>query len=370
MDRKTAEMSFEEGHFQNGKNMKIRIIIAVLFFGIFPLVKHSQAATPADPNALPVTKAVLDYLANLPNNGSSNRIIAGQHTYMTDNLIPSIYRDTGKYPGLIGIDYFYQNNSSTNNQAITWAHNNHALITVCHHWNNPNGGDAWNTSNVDFTQMVIAGTSLNSKFNSLLDQVAGGFQTLQNANPPVVVLYRPFHEMNGGWFWWGGKDPTQFKNVWIYMFNYLTGTKGLHNILWVYGPNGSIDTTYYPGSQYVDIVGADVYGSPSIGKLSGYDNLPSLNKPFGLTEWGPCPPDGCSSKQDISQLLSGIKGSMPKTVFWMNWAESFSLDYHLDGTKTLFADPWVITADEIPSFDGGGTTDTMPPAAPTGLRIN
>lgn len=154
------------------------------------------------------------------------------------------------------------------------------------------------------------------------------------------------------------------------MFNYLTGTKGLHNILWVYGPNGSIDTTYYPGSQYVDIVGADVYGSPSIGKLSGYDNLPSLNKPFGLTEWGPCPPDGCSSKQDISQLLSGIKGSMPKTVFWMNWAESFSLDYHLDGTKTLFADPWVITADEIPSFDGGGTTDTMPPAAPTGLRIN
>jgi len=58
---------------------------------------------------------------------------------------------------------------------------------------------------------------------------------------------------------------------------------------------------------------------------------------------------------------------MPKTVFWMNWAESFSLDYHLDGTRILFADPWVITADEIPSF---GSTDSIAPAAPTGLKIN
>jgi len=331
------------------------------------------AAPASDPQASSKTQAVLDYLTNLPNR-SDKRVISGQNTgvnYVTDNLIENIHTATGKYPGLVGVDYFYANNSTTNNQIIAWSNAN-SLITIHHHWNNPatggsysrnnvaGAGSAWDTTNVDFVQLITNGTALNTTFKSYLDTVAGGLQTLQNNN--VTVLYRPFHEMNGDWFWWGGKNTTQFKNVWIYMFNYLTKTKGLHNLLWVYTPNATLDTTFYPGSAYVDVVGIDLYGASTVPKVSGYDQLSTLNKPFAITEYGPCSPSGCTSSKDWSSFISSLKANMPKTAYWANWAETFSMTYN-SGTSTVLADPWVITRDEI------ALSTTQPLPAPGGLRI-
>jgi mannan endo-1,4-beta-mannosidase len=353
----------------------IVIPVSLLFLIISTFYPGTAFAAPAaDPQASPKTQAVLDYITNLPNR-SDNRVISGQHTFMTDNLIEKILSDDGKYVGLVGVDYFYENNASTNNQLITWSNAN-SLITVCHHWNNPvtgsinspsygsGSGTAWDTTSVDFTQLITNGTALNTKFNGYLDAVAAGFQTLENAG--VTVLYRPFHEMNGNWFWWGGKNSTQFKNVWIYVFNYLTQTKGLHNLLWVYAPNATLDWTYYPGSQYVDIVGVDIYSALNVPKVSGYDQLSTYNKPFGLTEWGACGPAGGCSPMDISPMIASIKANMPKTAFFMAWAQNFSLDYNL-GTTKLFADPWIITRDDI-SLAGTGTGPSAP-SAPIGLQI-
>ena len=67
-----------------------------------------------------------------------------------------------------------------------------------------------------------------------LDILAAGLGELQDAG--VVVLWRPFHEVNGDWFWWGGKKPETFIRVWRHMFDYFTKTKKLNNLLWVYGP--------------------------------------------------------------------------------------------------------------------------------------
>jgi mannan endo-1,4-beta-mannosidase len=313
----------------------------------------------SDPQASSKTQAVLDYITNLPNR-SDNRVVSGQHTFMTDNLIENVHTDSGKYVGLVGIDYFYQNNSSTNNQVIAWSNAN-ALISVVDHMNNPlTGGTAWDTTTVDLTQMITPGTTLNNTFKGVLDKIATGLTTLQSNN--VVVLFRPFHEMNGDWFWWGNKNTTQFKNLWIYTFNYLTQTKGLHNLLWVWSSNADLTWTYYPGSQYVDIVGVDRYSALTVPKVAGYDQLSTYNKPFGLTEWGACGPAGGCSPMDISPLIASIKTNMPKTAFFMAWAEAFSLDYNT-GTSKLLADPWVITRDEI------AFSTIQPLAAPGGLRI-
>lgn len=335
-------------------------LLLLLFLSFSPVTAF--AAPAADPQASAKTQAVLDYITNLPNL-SSNRVVSGQHTFMTDNLIQNIYNASGKYVGLVGVDYFYQNNSSTNNQIIAWSNAN-SLITIVDHLNNPKtGGNAWDTNftDTDLVSMITNGTALNTTFKGVLDSIAAGLANLQSNN--VVVLFRPFHEMNGNWFWWGGKTTTNYKNLWIYTFNYLTTTKGLHNLLWVWSPITTLDWAYYPGAQYVDIVGADIYGSPTVSQISGYSSLSTYNKPFAITEWGPCDPStGCTSPVDVSPLIGSIKTNMPKTAYWVNWAQSWSL-YYNTGTATLFADPWVITRDDI--LLSAGTK----PSAPGGLHV-
>jgi mannan endo-1,4-beta-mannosidase len=82
--------------------------------------------------------------------------------------------------------------------------NKDGFITIDTHFPNPvspNGGDLRNRSNLTFTDLLKPETTTGQRWRSYLDIVAEGFNNLQQAN--VTVLYRPFHEMNGGWFWWG-----------------------------------------------------------------------------------------------------------------------------------------------------------------------
>jgi len=80
---------------------------------------------------------------------------------------------------------------------------------------------------VDLNTLLAAGTETHTRWMGELDQIARGLQELEDAG--VVVLWRPFHEMNGGWFWWGAHDPETFIQVWRQMFDYLAKTKGLDN---------------------------------------------------------------------------------------------------------------------------------------------
>jgi mannan endo-1,4-beta-mannosidase len=348
----------------------------------------TPSASTVDVNANAKTKATLNYLYNLPNNGSSNRTIIGQQTGMWDNIIPKIYSSTGKYPGFIGIDFEYSNNASDINTAIGWANMN-ILIGVNTTWNNPvtgslynpasggtgTPGTAWDTTNVDFVQLITDGTALNTKFKTYLDALATGLLQFQNAG--VTVLYRPFQEVDGAWFWWGAKDPTQFKNAWIYVFNYITVTNGLHNVLWIWCPTQDLSASalsYYPGSQYVDIIAVDKYSALPIAAITGYSNIGTApyDKPFAIGEFAPCSPTaGCSSPVDVSNMMAGIKSNMPKTIYINEWTDTpgvnFSLAY-MTGVSALFADPWVITQDDIPSLTGT-TTYTVTPSAGTGGTI-
>jgi mannan endo-1,4-beta-mannosidase len=75
----------------------------------------------------------------------------------------------------------------------------------------------------------------------------------------VPVLWRPLHEGEVQWFWWGSKGPDSFRALWQLMFNRLTQVHNLHNLIWVYTAGTKME--WYPGDQYVDIVGVDAYPS-------------------------------------------------------------------------------------------------------------
>ncbi len=122
---------------------------------------------------------------------------------------------TGHTPALIGCDYaagWFERTPPTQdinyscNQYLKEHSNKKGLVQVENHLPNPvfpNGGGLGNKSNLTFTDLLKPETETGKRWRSFLDVVAEGLNDLQQAN--VTVLYRPFHEMNGGWFWWGGQ---------------------------------------------------------------------------------------------------------------------------------------------------------------------
>ncbi len=125
--------------------------------------------------------------------------------------------------------------------------------------------------NAAFKDLITDGTELNGNFKRELEVNARFFKALRDNG--IAAIYRPFHEMNGNWFWWCAQqgpnsvavDPQCIKELWQYVYDYYTGELGLDNLLWSYCPNVSGSSSilpmadFYPGSEYVDIVGVDWY---------------------------------------------------------------------------------------------------------------
>lgn len=111
---------------------------------------------------------------------------------------------------------------------------------------------------------ILPGGELNDVYNGYLDLIARYALILQEAGVPV--LFRPFHENNGSWFWWGASfcDEETYKNVYRYTVEYLRDGKNVHNFLYVYSPNGPFEgkedyESRYPGDNYVDVISFDMY---------------------------------------------------------------------------------------------------------------
>ena len=152
-----------------------------------------------------------------------------------------------------------------------------------------NGNDIWRwadnlPSQKEWDELTTDGTELNNLWRKQMDGIAVYLKQLQAAGVPV--LWRPFHEMNGVWFWWCNKPGENgFKKLWISMYNYLTDYHKLNNLLWVWNTNAPRNNPgdeagpyadYYPGSDYVDVLAADVYHADW--KQSHHDELVALGK--------------------------------------------------------------------------------------------
>lgn len=176
----------------------------------------------------------------------------------------------GKFPAILGLDVGYYSQTgidhgadiATTEQAITcWEKG--GIVTLCWHWLAPEKyiTGTWYSAfrpehvNMNLTKIMNGedeeGMAL---LKQDIDNVAQELLKMQEAGVPV--LWRPLHEASGGWFWWGAEGAETYKKLYILLYDTLTNEYGLNNLIWLW--NGQ-DGEWYPGDEYVDIVGIDIY---------------------------------------------------------------------------------------------------------------
>lgn len=159
----------------------------------------------------------------------------------------------------------------------------------------------------------------------------------------VNVLWRPFHEFDGQWFWWGKGGAENFKRLWILMYDHFTEDLGLNNLIWVlgYSHNGKDMKKWYPGDEYCDIVGADSYEVAENGAekrlYTGVNKVAKNRKPLWMHECGQIP--------TVEQLEKTPWGS------FMTWHTEWLIDTNTkESLNAIYNSDYVITLDELPSF--------------------
>lgn len=193
----------------------------------------------------------------------------------------------------------------------------------------------------DAANATVEGTWENKVFTDDLKNIAVYLKLLKDADIPV--LWRPFHEAAGGWFWWG-KDATSLKAMWIAMFNYFKA-QGLDNLIWVWTAEGN-DADWYPGDQYVDIIGRDLYNKETADCVSEFTSISAAygNKIVSLSECG------------TVGLISEQWNSGARWSWFMPWYDG----ENEDGTPAVHADEawwkdamnqdFVISREDLPSM--------------------
>ncbi len=194
--------------------------------------------------------------------------------------------------------------------------------TVINPWN---GQDERNKDIGEFDDLFTPGTEAYQRFHEELDFIAAGLEKLQFRGIPV--LFRPFHENTGGWFWWGRATvtPEQYQHLWRYTFDYLENTHELDNLIWVYGASTSnyeLIPQTYPGDDYVHVVGISNYGcNPGRSDvIASYETFKEIapEKPFAFTELGP-ERDGQCTEHYNDDVIAAIEHDIPDLLYFLNW---------------------------------------------------
>ena len=144
------------------------------------------------------------------------------------------------------------------------AHQLGGIITMSTHPHNFVTGGDFNDTSGNVVQEILPGGSKNNQFNQWLDRIAELAHNLKtDEGKTIPVIFRPFHEQTGSWFWWGESttNPEQYKALYRYTVEYLRDQKGVHNFLYAYSPGAGNDRYFktYPGDAYVDVLGIDSY---------------------------------------------------------------------------------------------------------------
>ena len=308
---------------------------------------------------------------------NENKYISGQHIGDQctqrdfDNNMLALFEDTGKWPAMIGVDYFrgvsYDGEHATDSMGKTdtlieyWADG--GLTTVSAHIINPwtGGGSREKTyTGGGYADAYTQGTTAHTNLQADFDLLADHFLRLQDEG--VVVLFRPFHEMNGPWFWWYTTNANQFIQLWRYWQRYLIEERGVHNLLYVFSPNASgfsigAPHNYYPGDDYVDIIALDLYRDDLLNApVSDYtdfiDNGKALGKPFGFGELGRNF-NNLSNSETWDQLgmIEVMDENFPQTVFWQSWASWENANMAIvdlpHAYELMVEEPTVLTRDEL-----------------------
>ena len=260
----------------------------------------------ANPNANEAARRVMTFLCD----NYGKKVISGQQSQEGPFGLPNaaVWRGTGgSYPAILGMDFLNLcparvakgDTSNVIEYAIEYWEKG-GLITFSWHWcpdgSYDNGKNDWGTFYTENTRFNLAKVMSGQDdygYRMLLrdiDAIAGHLKQLQDAGVPI--LWRPLHEASGGWFWWGASGPEAYLKLYKLLFQRLTYYHGLNNLIWVW--NGQ-DAAWYPGDEYVDVIGEDIYPGERVYTSQAARFLKALSytegrKLIALTENG-CIPD-------------------------------------------------------------------------------
>lgn len=323
---------------------------------------HQVTGELTDPQATPEASSLMRYLAD----GYGENVLSGQQETkpctegQSTSCVEWLEENTGKAPAAAGFDLMDYSpsrvergtTSTAVEDALAWDGRG-GITTMLWHWNAPSGlidepGKEWYRGfYTDATTFDVAkaidepGSADHELLLRDIDAIAVQLGRLQDAGVPV--LWRPLHEAEGGWFWWGAKGPEPVKKLWRLMYERLTGEHGLHNLIWVWN---SVDPEWYPGDDVVDVVSYDSYpAAGDHGPVSGpYQQLVELGadrKLVALTENGSIP--------DPDQLAA----YRADWRWFMTWAGEFLTDGSHNSREFLqqvYDHEYVITLDELGDF--------------------
>jgi hypothetical protein len=305
----------------------------------------SSSGTAATGNG--TAAGLLSYLNGL--SGQTKHVLSGQHTSLWDSN-PLDYQQaaasqTGKTVAILGISSgAVGSNENTVSLSNAWLAQ--GGIPLVSWWpSDPFTGQYDNDRSIDFAQLTQPGTAAYVAWYKELD---GQIALLKQINGPV--LYRPFVEMNGTWFWWGGQQTTDMVTVQQQMHDYFV-SKGVTNVLWVYNVNAGSGnySQYYAGSAYVDVVSWDAY-PPTAGDPT-YPALAALGKPIMLGETGVESPNNnavAPNSGDNGQLLATVEANFPKVVAVVIWCQNWALSEQ-NGAAAYMNNPSTIALSDLPS---------------------
>lgn len=274
------------------KNKRIALIFALVIaaaFIVLSFLGKKDEMTLSNKNATVQAQKVFDYIAGLEGkavlSGQQESTWMGSADYETDY----IFNAAGRYPVIKGFDYMNDDFDGVNKRAEEWW-NKGGLVTICWHCGSDFSGE-WNDcmedENSDWTAVLTEGTEEYNNMISGIDKAAKALLELKEKNIPV--LWRPFHEFDGHWFWWSKGGAGAFRQMWIIMYKRYTEYWKLDNLIWVLGfsDQGEKSKEWYPGDAYCDIVGADTYQTDIFTKLyRKMKRITHSHKPVCLHECG------------------------------------------------------------------------------------
>jgi mannan endo-1,4-beta-mannosidase len=300
------------------------------------LLETNHPVSPVTPNASPEAVALLNFIHSI----SGRHTLTGQHNF-PNTKDASTQRATtlyGKVPAIFGQDFGFaapgdKDAAAARPEIVAECKRQYELgsiITLCWHavpptadepvtFRPPRGGAGTNPlasvqgrlTDQQWNEVITPGTDLHRRWCAQVDVIAGYLKQLQAARIPV--LWRPYHEMNGEWFWWGGRRGDRGTTV-LYrqLFDRLVNYHRLNNLIWIWSVDRPATpdrqfADYFPGTSYFDIAALDVYRSDF--QPSYYRALLRLaaGKPIALAEVGPAPTIAVLEQQ-------------PKWAWWMTWA--------------------------------------------------
>lgn len=308
---------------------------------------------PVNPNITIEAVQLLEYLEKT----AGKRIISGQHTQTVDcEEINYIRENTSCEPKLRGFEMLayspninyedsskeclkeIEENRDTMEVALSWGISANHIVELTYHWFSPLGGHekSFYSKNTDFDpeKVLQYGTPERKAFYDDMDSIAVQLRRFQNVHIPV--LWRPFHESEGKWFWWGRKGAAVAKELYLLMYDYYVNVHHLNNLLWVWS---CPDIEGYPGDDYVDIVGIDVYPEKfkSTDYKEEYEKLiagTSKNKIAALTEIGFLP------------NMDMLKESKVPWAYFMTWSKEWIIGDEknpVDRLKKAYASDYVVS---------------------------